>query len=161
MDKEKAPIDSSLEDLLEAGKQAFAAGDRRAAHELWRTAAVANPYDERVWASLLQVLRREDDRQVCLENIISINPLNTDARRQLRGLKRKRRLREEARNTATIALAAQTPSDRTANAGAGDPGWDRHRRGGGFAGCGGKRRRLQRFPLDQSALIFAINADVL
>jgi len=113
MDKEKAPIDSSLEDLLEAGKQAFAAGDRRAAHELWRTAAVANPYDERVWASLLQVLRREDDRQVCLENIISINPLNTDARRQLRGLKRKRRLREEARNTATIdSLPKRPPTGR-------------------------------------------------
>lgn len=101
MDRGRTPVDAGLEQLLEAGKQALDAGDRRTAHELWRSAAVANPYDERVWVSLLQVLKRPDDREVCLENIISINPLNTDARRQLRALKRDRRLREEAR-TVTV-----------------------------------------------------------
>ena len=70
--------------LTEAGRQALAAGERRAAHNLWRQAAVTNPYDERVWSSLLDVLTRDDDREVCLENIIAINPLNTEARRQLR-----------------------------------------------------------------------------
>ncbi len=60
----------------------------RAAHNIWRQAAVTNPYDERVWTSLMDVLIYDDDREVCLENIIAINPLNTEARRQLRALKR-------------------------------------------------------------------------
>jgi hypothetical protein len=112
MDRGRTPVDASLEQLLEAGKQAFDAGDRRTAHELWRSAAVANPYDERVWLSLLQVLKRPDDREVCLENIISINPLNTDARRQLRRLKRERRLREEA-STVTVERLPKPKRERT------------------------------------------------
>ncbi len=97
--------DATLDQMLESGRQALATGDRAAAHEIWRTAAVAHPYDERVWLVLLQVLDRTDDRQVCLENIIAINPVNTDARRQLRVLKRDRRLKLEkleARRTATV-----------------------------------------------------------
>jgi hypothetical protein len=87
--------ENSLEDLLAAGREAFNSGDRNAAHELWRMAAVANPYDERVWAALLEVLTSDDDREVCLENIIAINPLNPDARRQLRAIKRTQRYAEE------------------------------------------------------------------
>jgi hypothetical protein len=88
--------DKSLEDLLSAGREAFSKGDRESAHELWRMAAVANPYDERVWAALMEVLTRDDDREVCLENIIAINPLNPDARRQLRQIKRNQRLQGES-----------------------------------------------------------------
>ncbi len=80
----------TLDELLEAGREALAAGEKRAAHNLWRQAAVTNPYDERVWSSLMDVLVYDDDREVCLENIIAINPLNTEARRQLRALKRAR-----------------------------------------------------------------------
>ena len=38
--------------------------------------------------ALLEVLEDEEDRKVCLKNIIAINPLNTEARRQLRLLMR-------------------------------------------------------------------------
>lgn len=96
MDGEQTRREVSLEDLLAAGKQAFAAGDRRTAHELYRAAAVVNPYDERIWVSLLEVLTRADDREVCLQNIIAIDPLNPEARRQLRSFRRERRLRREA-----------------------------------------------------------------
>ena len=96
---------ATLDQMLESGRQALATGDRAAAHEIWRTAAVAHPYDERVWLLLLEVLDRTDYWQVCLENIIAINPVNTDARRQLRVLKRDRRLKlekMETRRTATV-----------------------------------------------------------
>ncbi len=96
MDRERSRQNASLEGLLEAGKQAYTDGDREAAHELWRSAAVANPYDERVWVALLDVLTQDEDREVCLENIIAINPLNPDARRQLRTIRRERRIRDEA-----------------------------------------------------------------
>jgi hypothetical protein len=85
-----------MEDLLAAGKEASVAGDRRTAHELYRAAAVVNPYDQRVWVALLEVLTRADDREVCLQNIVAIDPLNTEARRQLRAFRRERRLRREA-----------------------------------------------------------------
>jgi hypothetical protein len=62
-----------------------------------------------VWLALLQVLDRTDDRQVCLENIIAINPVNTDARRQLRILRRGRRMKREARRTATVKALPKRP----------------------------------------------------
>ena len=107
MDGDAIWRNTSLDELLVAGKEAFLAGDHDGAHDLWRAAAVANPYDERVWTSLLEVLTHEEDREVCLENIIAINPLNPDARRQLRALRREHRLREGG--TAAEAPVARSP----------------------------------------------------
>ncbi len=101
--------DANLGDLLEAGDEALALGETRAAHDIWRVAAVANPYDERVWLALLQVLEDEEDRKVCLKNIIAINPLNTEARRQLRLLLRTERKREDAVSTAQMAIVTPLP----------------------------------------------------
>lgn len=81
------PPEARLEALLAAGRQALADGKRRTAHLLWRAAATSNPYDERVWVSLLDVLDERDDLEVCLENIIAINPLNIEARRRLHSLR--------------------------------------------------------------------------
>ncbi len=72
-----------FDELMQAGAQALEAGDRRAAHDHWREAATIDPYSEQVWLSLLRVLDDEEDRHVCLENIIAINPLNVQARRLL------------------------------------------------------------------------------
>ena len=70
--------------LMEAGRIAYAQGDRQRAHDLWREAATIDPYSEQVWLALLDVLDTNDDRIVCLQNIIAINPMNIQARRQLR-----------------------------------------------------------------------------
>ncbi len=104
MDGEQTRHDATLEDLLAAGREALESGDRVTAHEIWRAAAVANPYDERVWVSLLEVLDSDDDREVCLENIIAINPLNPEARRQLRGIKHTLELKEVAEEDAEAAI---------------------------------------------------------
>ncbi len=105
--------DAKLGDLLEAGDEALALGEARAAHDIWRVAAVANPYDERVWLALLRVLEDEEDRKVCLKNIIAINPLNTEARRQLRLLLRAEHKREEAVQTAQMAVVTPLPRPAT------------------------------------------------
>jgi Tfp pilus assembly protein PilF len=73
-----------VEWLLGLGEAALRRGDAGKAHRIWREAARLAPYDERVWVALLHVLDREDDRRVCLQNIIAINPLNDEARRLLR-----------------------------------------------------------------------------
>ncbi len=66
------------------GRLALGRGDRHTAHEHWRAAALIDPYSEQVWLALLDVLETDADRKVCLENILAINPLNVQARRQLR-----------------------------------------------------------------------------
>lgn len=85
--------------LMSEGRQALERGDRQRAHDLWREAALIDPYSEQVWLALLQVLETDADRKVCLENILAINPLNVQARRQLRGYEvaEQRAIRRQAR----------------------------------------------------------------
>ncbi len=75
-----------VNDLLKAGRKAAKAGDSAAASEHYRKAAELSPYDERVWLALLDVVTAEDDRRVCLENVVRINPSNAKAQRQLEAL---------------------------------------------------------------------------
>lgn len=86
MDAERADQlqNARVGQLLLEGEKAFNEGDLHTAHEVWREAATLDPYNESVWMTLLKVLDSEDDRIVCLENIIAINPLNVEARRLLR-----------------------------------------------------------------------------
>lgn len=75
---------AEFERLLLDGKTAFDRGDRKLAHDLWRVAAMIDPFNEQVWMSLLDVLEEPDDRRVCLQNILAINPMNVHARRLMR-----------------------------------------------------------------------------
>jgi ferric-dicitrate binding protein FerR (iron transport regulator) len=74
---------TSFSDLMQAGRVAFAAGKPQMAHDLWREAASVDPYNEQVWLALLDVLESDQDQRVCLQNILVINPMNVQARRQL------------------------------------------------------------------------------
>jgi hypothetical protein len=85
----------SFSELMQAGRKAYTAGKRKTAHDLWREAANINPYDEQVWLALLEVLEGDNDRRVCLQNILSINPLNVQARRSLGRLEASMRRRQE------------------------------------------------------------------
>lgn len=78
--------DQRFRDLMQAGRAALTAGKPQLAHDLWREAAAIDPYNEQVWLALLDVIETDHDRRVCLQNIISINPLNVQARRQLNRL---------------------------------------------------------------------------
>lgn len=94
------PPNVTVDELLRVGMTALEA-DRARAHALFRQAALADPYDERVWLHLLRAVETDADRRVCLQNIIAINPLHADARRQLRALDVARRVAEaEARRLA-------------------------------------------------------------
>jgi hypothetical protein len=73
-----------IDELLWAGRQAYGQGDRQRAMDCWRQAAGLRPEDERIWLELLSVVEEGEDRRVCLENILTINPDNEQARRQLR-----------------------------------------------------------------------------
>lgn len=101
---------ASLENLMEAGSRAFASGEHRLAHDLWREAAIVDPYNESVWESLLRVLETDEDRIVCLQNIIAINPLNVEARRQLRRFRRLMQSRSSSTPTRPSTSPAAAPA---------------------------------------------------
>ncbi len=70
-------------ELMQSGRSAFNAGRREDAHRLWKEAAALEPYNEQIWISLLEVVNEDSDRLVCLQNILQINALNVQARREL------------------------------------------------------------------------------
>ena len=65
-----------------------------------------DPYNEQVWLALLEVLDTPEDRRVCLQNILSINPMNVQARRMMRAdeaqMQRQAHQREKAKQRAVV-----------------------------------------------------------
>lgn len=76
----------TYDDMLQAGRIALHAGKPELAHDILREAAKMQPYDERVWLALLEVLEKDTDKLVCLRNIVSINPMNVQAQRELNAI---------------------------------------------------------------------------
>lgn len=101
---------SRFTDLMQAGRVAYEAGKPKAAHDLWKEAAALEPYNEQVWLALLDVLQTDDDRRVCLQNIIAINPLNVQARRQLNRIDarlQREKLQQQARQRQRLSWLRQ------------------------------------------------------
>jgi len=69
--------------LMRLGQVAHAQGDSRTAHEYWRQAAMLEPDNEQVWTALMWVLDDDEDRKICLKNILTINPRNVQAQQML------------------------------------------------------------------------------
>ncbi len=72
--------------LFTAGKNAARLGRKQEAHDLFRQAIEVDPYHEQVWLWLASVVETDEDRQVCFENVLELNPENPTARRQLQKL---------------------------------------------------------------------------
>lgn len=70
--------------LLQQGSIAYNNWDLKRARLLWRKAAVTDPSNEAIWLALLEVLQDDEDRKVCLQNILILNPDNERAEKQLR-----------------------------------------------------------------------------
>ncbi|MBA3873516.1 MAG: hypothetical protein ABI970_07765 [Chloroflexota bacterium] len=77
------PGSERFDELFQAGRSAFAMGNLQQAHDFWKEAARLSPFNEQVWLALLDVIDSDEDRRVCLQNILQINPLNVQARRML------------------------------------------------------------------------------
>lgn len=73
--------------LFKAGKDAARAGDNQHAHEYFRRALEIDPYSEQTWLWLASVVDTDEDRRVCFENVLELNPTNPTAHRQLHKLK--------------------------------------------------------------------------
>lgn len=75
--------------LFSAGKEAARQGDKARAHLYFRRAIEVDPYHELVWLWLASVVMTDEDRRVCFENVLELNPDNPTARRQLLKLEQK------------------------------------------------------------------------
>lgn len=75
--------------LFKAGKDAAKQGHKQQAHDLFRQAIEVDPYHEQVWLWLASVVMTDDDRRVCFENVLELNPDNALATRQLHRLEEK------------------------------------------------------------------------
>ena len=72
--------------LFKAGQEAARNGNNQQAHDLFRRAIEIDPYHEQVWLWLASVVDTDDDRRVCFENVLELNPSNVTAQRQLQKL---------------------------------------------------------------------------
>lgn len=70
----------TFERFMRLGQVAHSQGDIKAAHQYWREAAILEPTNEQVWTALMWVIDDDEDRRVCLRNILAINPENQQAR---------------------------------------------------------------------------------
>ncbi len=75
--------------LFKEGKDAARAGENERAHDLFRRAIEIDPYHKQVWLWLASVVEDDDDRRVCFENVLELDPDNPTARRQLNKLERR------------------------------------------------------------------------
>lgn len=70
--------------LLQQGYVAYNNWEINKARLLWRKAAVTDPANEAIWIALLNVTQSDEDRRVCLQNILVLNPKNEEAETRLR-----------------------------------------------------------------------------
>ncbi len=88
--------------LFREGKKAAHAGDNMRAHALFRQAIEIDPYHEQIWLWLASVVESDEDKRVCFENVLQLDPTHLTARQQLRKLEAKaRRSALEAQHRAT------------------------------------------------------------
>jgi hypothetical protein len=74
---------NDLEQLFQEGIAAVRAGDKAAAREKLMKVVEANQLHEQGWLWLSAVVETDEDRIVCLQNVLTVNPKNEVARKGL------------------------------------------------------------------------------
>ena len=81
------PNSKKAQALLQQGYIAYNNWEIEKARLLWRKAAVVDPANEEAWQALYNVIQDDEDRKVCLQNILVLNPDNQEAEQRLGLLK--------------------------------------------------------------------------
>ena len=77
---------TELNPLLKTAIQAAKAGDRDKAQQLLTQIVAQDEQNETAWLWLSGVVKTKEDRQVCLENVLTINPNNEIAKKGMKKL---------------------------------------------------------------------------
>jgi Tol biopolymer transport system component len=81
------PADANkVEQLIREGIAAAKAGDKATARSKLREAVALDQYSEKGWFWLASVVESEEEKRVCLGNVVVINPNNTRAQQMLDAL---------------------------------------------------------------------------
>ncbi|NJN97168.1 MAG: hypothetical protein HC875_25275 [Anaerolineales bacterium] len=73
--------------MLDDAIQAIRMGDKEEGRRLLEEMLETDEGNEDVWLWLTTVVDSDEDREVCLENVLAINPSNTIAQRNINALK--------------------------------------------------------------------------
>lgn len=76
-------MDAEVARLLEAGKNSARNGDTVSARSYLTQVVERDPHNEQAWLWLSGVATEPEEQQICLENVLVINPYNTRARQGL------------------------------------------------------------------------------
>ncbi|NPV68176.1 MAG: hypothetical protein HPY64_13635 [Anaerolineae bacterium] len=82
---------AEVNDLIREGVAALKAGRRAEARELLTRATELDQMNEQAWLFLSGVVDSEEDQEICLENVLVINPNNARAQEGLRILHSRRK----------------------------------------------------------------------
>jgi hypothetical protein len=85
--------DARIQQLLREGIEAARAGDRAKAREKFEEATELDENNEKAWFYLASVVESDEERRVCLSNVLVINPDNERAQQMMKKLDNK--LREQ------------------------------------------------------------------
>ncbi len=83
--------DSEIKELLRQGVEAARAGDRATARGFFEQVTEQDENNERGWFWLATVVDTDEERRICLTNVLRINPDNEKARQALEKLDAKQR----------------------------------------------------------------------
>lgn len=76
-------VNGEVERLLAEGQNAARKGDKASARALLTQVVERDPHNEMAWMWLSGVVQEPEEQQICLENVLVINPQNAKARRGL------------------------------------------------------------------------------
>ncbi|MBZ0304366.1 MAG: hypothetical protein K8J31_31810, partial [Anaerolineae bacterium] len=83
--------EEQVKQLLREGIEAARAGDRAKARDKFEQVTELDENNEKAWFYLAQVVETDDEKRVCLGNVLVINPDNEKARQQMDRLENKLR----------------------------------------------------------------------
>lgn len=105
-------MDPQTQALLDEGIASLRAGKKEEARQKLMQVINADERSEFGWLYLSEAVEDDEDRQVCLENVLTINPANERAETELRALQEKMaREKEKAGSLICPACGATNPLD--------------------------------------------------
>jgi hypothetical protein len=82
-------MDPDTQQLLDEGIASLRVGDREEARRKLMQVINVDERNEHAWLYLSEAVESDEDRQICLENVLTINPANERAETELKALKDK------------------------------------------------------------------------
>jgi ribosomal protein L40E len=102
-------MDPEIQNLMDGGIAALRIGNKEEARRKLMEVINADERNEFAWFYLSEAVESDEDRQVCLENVLAINPANERAETELRLLREKIAREKPAEGVICPACGAANP----------------------------------------------------